>query len=64
VTKSQRIDLGLELLSIAEPGIPHTQEEIAAWCDCTVRTIQHMERKALAKLRRALKKRGVNTLTV
>lgn len=59
LTKSKRIDLGLDLLSIFEPGTPHTLEEIAAWCDCSVQAVALMERKALNKLRRALRKVGM-----
>jgi hypothetical protein len=32
------------------------QQEVAAWCDCTVQIVRTMEHKALTKLRRALKK--------
>jgi DNA-directed RNA polymerase sigma subunit (sigma70/sigma32) len=63
LTKSERIDLGLELLAaLSEPGTCHTQETIAAYCDCTVESVRRMERIALKKLRRALRKRGLTKL--
>jgi hypothetical protein len=53
--KTQRIDLGLTLLSrVAVPGIAYTREEIAAWCGCTDSAIFLIEQKALQKLRRRL----------
>ena len=36
-----------------------TQEEIAARLGVSVLTVHHIERRALAKLRRSLRKRGV-----
>jgi len=33
--------------------------EIAAFCDCTPNAVEDIERKAMAKLRRALKKEDV-----
>ena len=60
LTKSQRIDLGLAILEASfMPGTCHTQETIAAFCGCSVRTIHDIERKALGKLRKALKKAGL-----
>ena len=53
--KTERIDLGLALLTVAhppEPGRePLTAADIAAWCDCTPAAIQSIERRALRKLR-------------
>ena len=55
--KSEAIDLGLALLSIARiPGEPLTLEDIAAWCDCTRERIRQIERDALRKIRRRLSK--------
>jgi hypothetical protein len=57
LTKSQRIDLGLAILeATSKPGTAHTLAEIAAYCDRSVNNIVIIQRKALRKLRRALKK--------
>ena len=56
--KGARIDLGLALLSVANPPGSERQvltaSEIAAWCDCTPAAIQSIERRALRKLHRKL----------
>ena len=58
--KSARINLGIDLLhSLREPGKRCTVEEIAAWSDCSVQAVQQIEKAALEKLRRALRKAGV-----
>ena len=50
-----RTDLGLALLSlVAQPGVPLTQQDIAAWCGCTRSNIYNIEQSALKKLRNAL----------
>lgn len=46
-----RVDLGLALLSVLNPGNPLTQCDIAAWCGCTQALIYAIEQKALRKLR-------------
>ena len=56
--KSADIDLGLALLSLANPPGPDRQaltvREIAAWCGCSHAAIQSIERRALRKLHRRL----------
>ena len=53
--KSERIDLGLALLSLANPPGERrealTAEEIAAWCGCSRAAIEHIEHRALRKLK-------------
>lgn len=57
-----KIDLGLALLSVRrEPGERFSHREIAAWCDCTEVRVRQIERKALMKLRR-LVRRGESAL--
>ena len=56
ISKAQRIDLGLALLSFyAEPGEQYGYDEIAEWCDCTPEFIRQIEQRALKKLRVALR---------
>jgi hypothetical protein len=63
--KSARINLGIDLLhALRKPGARFTREEIAAWCDCSEEAIENIERKALEKLRRALRKAGVGRETL
>lgn len=54
--KAERIDLGLALLSLANPPGEERQAlsayDIAAWCGCTHSAIQSIERRALRKLQR------------
>ena len=46
------IDVGLALLSVlAIPGVPLTQDDIAAWCGCSRSMIYAIEKKALRNLR-------------
>jgi hypothetical protein len=60
MTKTERINLGLDLAHASlKAGERLTCEDIAAWCDCTERTIMNIEASALAKLRKALRKAGV-----
>lgn len=50
--RKESIDIGLALLSVvAKPGVPLTQEDIAAWCGCARGYIHLIEKKALRKLR-------------
>jgi hypothetical protein len=50
--KTERIDLGLALLSaLAPPRAALTTIDIAAWCDCTPATISSIEARALRRLR-------------
>jgi hypothetical protein len=60
MTKTERINLGLDLAHLAlNPGERLTCEDLAAWCDCTQQTIMNIEASALSKLRKALRKAGV-----
>ena len=53
------MDLGLALLQRrAVPGVPLTQQEIAAWAGCSKSTIWRIERRAIAKAKRACAERG------
>ena len=50
--KTERIDLGLALLSVAAP--PRTMlspADIAAWCGCTPAMISSIEARALRRMR-------------
>jgi hypothetical protein len=50
-TKTQRVELGLALLSIVcRPGVPLTHRDIAAWCGCHWNAIFQIEQNALKKL--------------
>lgn len=50
--KSERVNLGLELLAArSKPRQNYSCEEIAAWCDCSFQAIQTIERKAISKIR-------------
>jgi DNA-directed RNA polymerase sigma subunit (sigma70/sigma32) len=60
--KQDRIDLGLALLkSSAHPGDTFSYDEIAAYCGCSANAVRDIEQKALAKLRRGLKRAGVES---
>lgn len=49
--RTERINLGLTLLQlVAQPGVPLSLNDIAAWCDCSSSAIQIIEEKALKKL--------------
>ena len=53
------MDLGLALLQRrAVPGVPLTQEEIAAWAGCSKSTVWRIEKAALSKAKKALAERG------
>jgi hypothetical protein len=59
--KSERIDLGLALLSLcAKRGVELTEEDISVWCDCTVENIRLIQRHAMAKARRKLQKLAIS----
>jgi len=54
------IDLGLSILSaIAVPGVSYTYDEIAAFCGCSWQAIQHIEEKALRKIRIRLREQKI-----
>lgn len=55
VAKSQRIDLGIELLlRRCQRGHPKTCLEIAAWCGCSRSAIWQIESRAFRKVRKLL----------
>jgi len=55
------IDAGLHLLELtSRPGRSLTQQEIAFVCGCTASYITQIEGRAIQKLRRALKRRGLH----
>jgi hypothetical protein len=64
--KSQRIDLGIELLyRIALPGVRYTREEIAYFAGCTDGAIFLIEQKAMRRLaNRALYDKALRQLLV
>jgi transcriptional regulator len=54
------VDAGLAMLALVTPrGVTRSQEEIAAACGCSVQNIQHIERRALKKIRAAFERRGL-----
>jgi len=54
------IDLGLAVLeAMRTPGTRLTHRQIAAFCGCTWQAIWQIEQKALLKLRRAAKRKGL-----
>ncbi len=57
--KTERIDLGLALLSIANSGprVPLSAHQIATWCDCSHQAISQIEHVALGKLNRLFSRR-------
>jgi hypothetical protein len=58
-----QVDLGLAILeAISPPGKSHTCETIAAYCGCSRGYISAVERRAIAKLRRALRKQGFKSV--
>lgn len=64
--KSQRIDLGIELLHrIALPGVCYTLEEIAYFAGCTDGAIYLIEQKAMRRLaNRALYDKDLRRLLI
>jgi hypothetical protein len=52
LTKNADIDLGLAVSGATlEPGETRSHEDLAAFCGCSKTAIQHIERRALRKLR-------------
>jgi transcriptional regulator len=63
--REQRTDLGLELMRRwAKPGVRYSCETIAAWTETTAQNIQRIEKRALEKVRRALRKKGIKSLPI
>lgn len=61
--KRDRIDLGLALLAArAKRGEQFSVDEMAAWCDCNPNTILNIQAKAMAKVRRGLKRQGIHRM--
>lgn len=55
-SRQEDMDLGLAILScLAIPGVPLTQQDIAAFAGCTRQRIEQIENGALRKLRIRLK---------
>lgn len=55
VARTERINLGLTLLQMAaQPGVPLSRKDQAAWCECGESAIFVIEQKALRKLRKRL----------
>jgi DNA-directed RNA polymerase sigma subunit (sigma70/sigma32) len=55
------IDAGLTMLALsAEDGRTYSQEEIAEVCGCSRQLIYYLEQRALRKLRRGFKSRGID----
>lgn len=53
--RQARIALGLAVAEWhAQPGVPMSQDELAAFCGCTQQAIYQIERNALKKLRRRI----------
>jgi hypothetical protein len=52
LAKTADIDLGLAVSAATlEPGETRSHEDLAAFCGCSKTNIQHIERRALRKLR-------------
>jgi hypothetical protein len=55
LSKNADIDLGLAVSGATlEPGETRSHEDLAAFCGCSKTNIQHIERRALRKLRNKL----------
>jgi hypothetical protein len=55
--KTERIDLGLAILSaVAPPHVSFTPSEIAAWCGCTPAMISSIEAQAQRRLREKVRR--------
>ena len=60
LSRRERIDLGLAIASARRaPGERVTIEEIAAFCDCSTQNVVVMQQRALAKLAKAIRQRGL-----
>lgn len=57
--KSQRTDLGIASAHALNSRRRMTCDEIAAYCDCSRSRIQQIERRAMAKVRKAFRRQGV-----
>lgn len=57
--KNPDVDLGLAVIAALDLKVPWTQTAIAAVCQCSLQNIQHIERRALQKLRHAARQRGL-----
>ncbi len=54
--KTERIDLGLAILSaLAPPHAVFDPQDIAAWCGCTPSMISSIEARALRRLREKMR---------
>jgi len=54
--KTDRIDLGLAILSaVTPPRVPLSPKEIAAWCGCTPAMITSIEARAWRRLRQKVR---------
>jgi hypothetical protein len=59
LTKNADIDLGLAVSGATlEPGETRSHEDLAAFCGCSKTNIQHIEQRALRKLRNKLQFRN------
>lgn len=59
-TPETEIDLGLAILgALLKPGETLTCADIAAWTGTSKQQVQQMEKRAVTKLREALRKRGI-----
>ena len=55
------IDLGLAVASaVSPPGTQWSAQELAEVCGCSRKRIHQLERRALRKLRTALRREGIN----
>ena len=55
--EKSNIDLGLAVVStVTERGVCWSLEDLAQVCECSTEAIRQLEKRALAKLKRALKK--------
>lgn len=62
--KTERIDLGMELLLLARgPNQTFSHFEIAAWCGCTGQAIRRIEQEALKRLRKMGAVRAVEEMS-
>jgi hypothetical protein len=56
---SERIDLGIAVAHALNPGRVLSLRDIASYADCSPETIAQIERKAMAKVREALRRQRV-----
>jgi len=59
MTISERIDLGIAVAHASHRGKQLTCEEIASYCDCSRNTINLIEKRAVRKIRRLLRRAGI-----